>query len=164
MNYLAYYNIDVVNGPGTRCTLFVCGCEHCCDGCYNKKTWDFNSGFLFDPMIEDQIISDLNDTRIKRRGLSLSGGEPLHPNNLDSIFHLVERIRKECDPNKDIWMWTGYVLADLTPDQMKIVDMIDVLVDGKFVKALADKRLKLRGSSNQVVHRFDRSEAWWKKK
>ncbi|MDW3189865.1 anaerobic ribonucleoside-triphosphate reductase-activating protein, partial [Vibrio sp. Vb0932] len=25
MNYHQYYPIDVVNGPGTRCTLFVSG-------------------------------------------------------------------------------------------------------------------------------------------
>ncbi len=162
MNYLAYYNVDVVNGPGTRCTLFVCGCEHCCEGCYNQKTWPFDAGFLFDPCMEDQIISDLNDTRIRRRGLSLSGGEPLHPRNFDAIYHLVKRIRTECDPAKDIWMWTGYVLADLTDEQKKIVDMVDVLIDGKFVKSLADKKLQLRGSSNQVIHKFDRSNAWWK--
>lgn len=163
MNYLAYYNVDVVNGPGTRCTLFVCGCEHFCEGCYNQGTWPFDAGYLFDPVMEDQIISDLNDTRIRRRGLTVSGGEPLHPRNFEAVYHLLHRVRTECDPSKDIWMWTGYVLADLTEDQKKIVDMVDVLIDGKFVKALADKKLKLRGSSNQEIHRFDRSDAWWKK-
>ncbi|MCG7588211.1 4Fe-4S cluster-binding domain-containing protein, partial [Photobacterium sp. OFAV2-7] len=82
MNYLNYYPVDVVNGPGTRCTLFVSGCEHQCRGCYNKNTWRLDCGHPFTQEMEDQIISDLNDTRIKRRGLSLSGGDPLHPANL----------------------------------------------------------------------------------
>lgn len=68
MNYYKYIPIDVVNGPGTRCTLFVCGCEHHCKGCYNQATWPFDAGFPFGEDQEDRIISDLNDTRIHRRG------------------------------------------------------------------------------------------------
>ncbi|HCE51832.1 MAG TPA: anaerobic ribonucleotide reductase-activating protein, partial [Shewanella baltica] len=44
MNYHQYFPIDVVNGPGTRATLFVSGCEHQCRGCYNQSTWDPRSG------------------------------------------------------------------------------------------------------------------------
>lgn len=67
MNYHQYYPVDIVNGPGTRCTLFVSGCVHECPGCYNKSTWRVNSGQPFTKAMEDQIINDLNDTRIKRR-------------------------------------------------------------------------------------------------
>ncbi len=67
MNYHQYYPVDIVNGPGTRCTLFVSGCVHECPGCYNKSTWRVNSGQTFTKAMEDQIINDLNDTRIKRR-------------------------------------------------------------------------------------------------
>lgn len=65
MNYHQYYPVDIVNGPGTRCTLFVSGCVHECPGCYNKSTWRVNSGQPFTKAMEDQIINDLNDTRIK---------------------------------------------------------------------------------------------------
>ena len=75
MNYLQYYPTDVVNGEGTRCTLFVSGCTHGCRGCYNQKSWSFDNGVLFDEAMEQQIINDLKDTRIKRQGLTLSGGE-----------------------------------------------------------------------------------------
>lgn len=78
MNYHKYYSVDVVNGPGTRCTLFVAGCEHMCKGCYNKSTWSLNSGILYDKEVEDKIIKDLNDELIPRQGLSLSGGDPLN--------------------------------------------------------------------------------------
>ncbi|ATY89236.1 anaerobic ribonucleoside-triphosphate reductase-activating protein [Pectobacterium atrosepticum] len=153
MNYHQYYPVDVVNGPGTRCTLFVAGCVHECVGCYNKSTWRLNSGQPFTQEQEDRIIADLQDTLIPRQGISLSGGDPLHPQNVPDILRLVERIRAEC-PGKDIWVWTGYVLADITREQQQVVDLINVLVDGKFVQDLKDPALIWRGSSNQVVHRL----------
>ncbi len=147
MNYHQYYPVDIVNGPGTRCTLFVSGCVHECPGCYNKSTWRVNSGQPFTKAMEDQIINDLNDTRIKRQGISLSGGDPLHPQNVPDILKLVQRIRAEC-PGKDIWVWTGYKLDELNAAQMQVVDLINVLVDGKFVQDLKDPSLIWRGSSN----------------
>ncbi|MFN6883632.1 anaerobic ribonucleoside-triphosphate reductase-activating protein, partial [Proteus mirabilis] len=129
MNYHQYYPVDVVNGPGTRCTLFVAGCVHQCRGCYNKSTWSLTSGKPFTQEVEDQIIADLQDTRIKRQGLSLSGGDPLHPQNLSAILKLVKRVKTQC-PEKDIWVWTGYLLADLTPEQQEVVSYINVLIDG----------------------------------
>lgn len=153
MNIHQYYPVDVVNGPGTRCTLFVAGCVHQCEGCYNKSTWRIDSGVPFTQEMEDQVIADLNDTRIPRQGLSLSGGDPLHPQNVPFILKLVQRVRSEC-PGKDIWLWTGYLLAELTPQQQEVVSLINVLIDGKFVKELADPSLLWRGSSNQVVHKL----------
>lgn len=153
MNYHQYYPVDVVNGPGTRCTLFVSGCIHQCRGCYNKSTWSLKSGKPFTQEVEDQIIADLQDDRIKRQGLSLSGGDPLHPQNLSAILKLVKRVKTEC-PEKDIWVWTGYLLADLTPEQQEVVNFINVLIDGKFVQELYDPALLWRGSSNQVIHKL----------
>jgi len=153
VNYHQYYPVDVVNGPGTRCTLFVAGCVHQCRGCYNKSTWSLTSGKPFTQEVEDQIIADLQDTRIKRQGLSLSGGDPLHPQNLSAILKLVKRVKTQC-PEKDIWVWTGYLLADLTPEQQEVVSYINVLIDGKFVQELYDPALLWRGSSNQVIHKL----------
>lgn len=153
MNYSKYYPIDVLNGEGTRCTLFVSGCEHSCKGCYNQSTWSSDAGDLFTSQLADQIIADLNDQRIKKQGLSLSGGDPLHPANVSEILKLVQRVKAECK-GKDIWMWSGYVIAELNVEQQKIVDLVDVLIDGKFEQALADPSLKWRGSSNQIVHHF----------
>lgn len=157
MHYNNYYPVDVVNGPGTRCTLFVSGCVHQCRGCYNKSTWRLDSGHAFTQEMEDNIINDLNDTRIKRRGLSLSGGDPLHPANLASVLKLVIRVKTEC-VGKDIWLWSGYVLAELTEHQQQIVDLIDVLVDGKFEQDKRDPSLVWKGSENQVIHYFNEIE------
>lgn len=153
MNYHQYYPVDVVNGPGTRCTLFVSGCVHQCRGCYNKSTWSLTSGKPFTQEVEDQIIADLQDNRIKRQGLSLSGGDPLHPQNLSTILKLVKRVKTQC-PEKDIWVWTGYLMADLTPEQREVVEYINVLIDGKFVQELYDPALLWRGSSNQVIYKL----------
>lgn len=153
MNYLQYYPVDIVNGEGTRCTLFVSGCEHACKGCYNQKSWSFNAGVPFDKAMEDQIIRDLQDQRIKRQGLSLSGGDPLHPRNVPTLLALVKRIKREC-PDKDIWLWTGYKLAELNDLQRQMLPYIDVLIDGKFIKEQADPSLIWRGSANQVIYRF----------
>ncbi|MGY2572476.1 anaerobic ribonucleoside-triphosphate reductase-activating protein [Vibrio sp. C8] len=151
MNYHQYHPIDVVNGPGTRCTLFVSGCEHNCKGCYNQSTWSLRSGHPYTQDLEDRIIADLSDTRIPKRGLSLSGGDPLHPQNVSAILNLVKRVKQECT-DKDIWLWTGYLLSELSEAQQQVLEYIDVLIDGKFIKDLADPSLDWRGSSNQVIH------------
>lgn len=151
MNYSQYYDIDVVNGPGTRCTLFVSGCEHNCRGCYNQSTWNSNSGHLFTSELEDKIIADLNDSKIPRQGLSLSGGDPLHPANVNDVLELVKRVRSE-SPGKDIYCWTGYTLDNLNKEQLEVVNLVDVLIDGPFELELADPNLKWIGSSNQIIH------------
>ncbi len=151
MNYHQYYSVDVVNGSGTRCTLFVSGCLHQCRGCYNQNTWRVDSGQPFTLVMENQIIADLKDQRIKRQGLSLSGGDPLHPHNVPAILQLVKRVKEEC-PDKDIWLWTGYVLNELNDIQQEVISYIHVLVDGKFEQALYNPTLIWRGSHNQVIH------------
>ncbi|PJW22577.1 anaerobic ribonucleotide reductase-activating protein, partial [Escherichia coli] len=83
--------------------LFVSGGVHECPGCYNKSTWRVNFGHPFTKAMEDQIINDLNDTRIKRPGISLSGVDPLHPQTVPDILQLVQRIPAEC-PGNDIWV------------------------------------------------------------
>ena len=156
MNYSKYYPIDVLNGEGTRCVLFVSGCIHNCRGCYNQSTLSLDAGALFTEQLADQIIKDLNDTRIKKQGLTLSGGDPLHPANVSEVLKLIKRVKSECI-NKDIWLWSGYQLKELNPAQQQVIDLIDVFIDGKFVQALADPKLKWRGSSNQIVHQLRKS-------
>lgn len=151
MKYQKYYPIDVVNGEGTRCTLFVSGCEHKCRGCYNQSTWSFDSGHEYTSIIEDQIINDLLDNNIKRDGLSISGGDPLHPYNIDCIFKLVYKVKLIC-PEKTIWLWTGYELNSLNKEQQQILPFIDVLIDGKFIKEQYHPELLWRGSKNQIIH------------
>lgn len=157
MYYSQYFPLDVINGPGTRVTLFVSGCEHQCKGCYNQSTWSPRNGSLFDQAMEDRIIADLNDPRIRRRGLSLSGGDPLYPANLESILKLVKRVKKEC-VGKNIWLWSGYTVEQLTAQQKAIIQYIDYLVDGKFEQQRVDPSLIFRGSSNQRIIAITKSD------
>lgn len=150
MHYHRYIDLDVINGPGTRCTLFVSGCEHKCPGCYNASTWSPTSGHPYTEALTEQIIRDLKDTRIPRRGLSLTGGDPLFHDNCAPVLELLRTVKAEC-PGKDIWMWTGYQLENLTPAQRAVLVYVDVLIDGPFVQALSDPSLQFRGSSNQRI-------------
>ena len=152
MHYFKYIPIDIVNGPGTRCTLFVTGCPHHCPHCYNQATWSFTGGYEFGSEQADRIISDLKDTRVRRRGLSLSGGEPLHPCNAPALLQLVRRARAE-SPESDIWIWTGYYMGELEGVQQELADLADVVIDGRFEIEKRDVRsLWWRGSSNQTIN------------
>ena len=150
MRVLGYHPVDVVNGPGTRCTLFVSGCEHRCPGCFNKGSWSFKRGALFTAEQQQIIIDDLNDSRIRKRGFTLSGGDPLHPENVPAVLALLKNVRKAC-PDKDFWCWTGYTLEELNREQQQVLAYLDVLVDGRFEQKLTAPGLVWRGSSNQRI-------------
>lgn len=154
MYYGGYKSLDVVNGVGTRCSLFVSGCDHMCKGCFSQKTWNPTFGEVFTKEVEDKIIADLNSDRIKLDGISLLGGDPMHKANAQRLVQLCHRIRTECK-GKTIWLWTGYTKQELDEDtnpyRKALLSYIDVLVDGKFEKDLYDPALRFKGSSNQNV-------------
>jgi anaerobic ribonucleoside-triphosphate reductase activating protein len=142
---------DVANGVGVRVSLFCSGCEHACPGCFNPEAWQFNFGKPFTGEVEQQIIDALKPDYI--RGLTLLGGEPLHPRNRPAIQALVERVRSEF-PGKDIWCYTGFQFEHEllpNPDIHPLLAQIDVLVEGRFIQALKSFNTPFRGSSNQRV-------------
>lgn len=150
MNYMKVFNLDVVNGKGTRITLFVSGCEHHCKGCYNQGTWDRNAGLPYTQEMENYIIDKLNDKRIIRRGLSISGGEPLEVYNVETVLNLCKRVKSETS-NKDIWLWTGFTFEELTDEQKQVLPYVDILIDGKFIEEEKDWGILFRGSTNQRI-------------
>lgn len=149
--YSGYLPFDLLNGTGVRNTIFFSGCEHYCKGCFSKKTWSFTNGKPYTSEIENRIISDLNNAEKPLDGLSILGGEPLHPRNIETVIKLCERVKNECQ-DKNIWLWTGYELSNFTTNQKRILSLVDVIVDGKFIQEKASKKLKFRGSSNQIIH------------
>ena len=144
--------MDISNGPGVRISIFVQGCTFHCKNCFNPETHDFNGGKEFDDHTISTILDLCKNDSI--RGLSILGGEPLHPKNIEEVTRLA-KIFKENYPNKDIWVWTGFHFEDLK--EKEIFHYIDVLVDGQFDDDLKDPRLKWRGSSNQRVIDIKRS-------
>lgn len=150
MKYAKIRKMDISNGEGVRVSLFVQGCSFHCKNCFNQETWDFNGGKEF-TTAEIQKIIELAD-KDYIAGLSILGGEPLHNNNVDEVFHIVATF-KEKFPNKNIWLWTGFKFEDAIKDSKRkfILRNIDVLVDGQFEEDKKDLTLKWRGSSNQRV-------------
>lgn len=146
MRYNIIRKTDVVNGPGIRVSIFMQGCAFHCKGCFNETTWDFNDGEVFDDEVIDKVLTLCEKDHIK--GLSILGGEPLHPLNIEGTTKLA-RVFKERYPKKDLWLWTGFLFEDIKDKE--VLKYIDVLVDGQFKEELHDFRLKWRGSSNQRV-------------
>ena len=168
MNYHDLYECDMNNGKGARVTLFLSGCDHGCKGCYNVETWCPNSGKAFTAETEDRIIELLQDKKMVRAGLSLSGGDPLHPANINGVFDLLSRVKSEC-PDKNVWLWTGYTKEEIDKEYREdpnmistgramIMGMVDVMIDGKFEQDKHKANLKWRGSENQIIHNFSNIE------
>ena len=150
MNYLSYNKCDVLNGTGVRCVLWCSGCTHKCQGCFSEESWKFCNGLPFNQEMQDKIINDLKPDYIS--GLTLSGGDSMHPRNAVDLIPFVKRIKEDL-PSKNIWCYTGYVLEDLFDNeiQKELLSLVDVLVDGPFVQELADSSLKFRGSKQQRI-------------
>ena len=148
MNYGEIKKCDIANGPGVRVSLFVSGCRNHCPGCFNKETWDFCYGKPFTTETKDHIMELLKPDYIE--GFSLLGGEPFEPENQEELVRLLKEI-KENYPKKNIWCYTGYTFETLlrNPLQAKLLQYVDVLVDGKFKQELRDESLCFRGSKNQ---------------
>lgn len=157
MNYCLLRNCDVANGPGMRVTLFVSGCTNHCPGCFQPETWDFDYG---EPFTEDTLHRILDMLRPEYiSGLTLLGGDPFEPGNQRALLPLLKQV-KTAYPNKSVWAYTGFLLdeelqKDGSHPRCEVTDelltYIDVLVDGRFVEAKKDVRLKFKGSSNQRI-------------
>ena len=149
MRFSKIKNNDIANGEGIVMSLWTQGCPHHCKGCFNLETWDFNGGKEFKEEDKEYILQNIDKNNIKRN-LSILGGEPLCNQNIQGVISLCKAF-KEKYPEKIIYVWTGYVLEEFDDTQKKILDYIDVLIDGKFEIDNKDLSLKLRGSTNQRI-------------
>lgn len=131
-----------VDGPGLRTSIYVAGCAHHCPECHNPQTWDFMAG-------SDMTVDDLMAT-IRYNGfpVTLTGGDPLY--QAEALVPLAEEIKKE---GLGLWCYTGYTYEELiteaNPAVMRLLELVDVLVDGPFIAAERDISLHFRGSANQ---------------
>lgn len=154
---------DIANGEGIRTSIFFSGCEHHCKNCFNSELWDFNVGNPFvDIIYNNEIVPTINE---HIAGISILGGEPMHPKNVETVCHLVWNFKKDF-PDKTIWLWTGYTFDELLSKEYEeqlddvckfnevvkhTLENIDVLVDGRYIEEQRDLTLKWRGSRNQRV-------------
>ncbi len=146
---MRYHNItkdDMLNGYGLRVVLWVAGCTHHCLGCHNPITHDVNGGILFDEAAKEEIFEELAKDYVD--GITFSGGDPLHPLNVNTIGELVAEINAKF-PTKTKWLYTGYLYEDIS--SLPFIPMLDVVCDGKFEIDKFDPQLHWVGSSNQRV-------------
>ena len=147
MRYNKIRKMDISNGPGVRVSIFMQGCSFHCKNCFNPETWDFNGGKEFDDSTIDEVLDLCGKSHVK--GLSILGGEPMHPNNIEATTKLAKAF-KEKYPTKNIWAWSGFKFDEDLKGK-EVLNYIDVLVDGTYNNELNDPTLKWRGSSNQRV-------------
>ncbi len=139
---------SLVNGPGMRRVFFSQGCSHNCKGCFNPETHDFSGGYIW---VIDDLIKEVKDNPLLK-GVTFSGGDPFQQS--EAFAYMAEELKK-LDIN--IWSFTGYTFEYLMENMYKIpswgrmLNNIDVLVDGEFQEEHQEEGLKYRGSSNQRI-------------
>ena len=147
MRYNKVRKMDISNGPGVRVSIFMQGCTFKCKNCFNPETHDFKCGKEFNEDTINRVLELCNNENVE--GLSILGGEPMHPINIEGTTRLAKAF-KEKYPNKSIWAWTGFKFDRDLKDK-EVLNYIDVLVDGQYVDELRNPKLKWKGSENQRV-------------
>ena len=132
-----------VDGIGLRTSLSCAGCENRCPGCHNPQSWDEKGGdaITVDELYNRIVEADMNVT--------FTGGDPmLHPEGFIALASLIKR-----NTNKTIWCYTGYSFEELLshPIRRQLVELCDVIVDGRYIEAERDLSLHFRGSRNQRI-------------
>lgn len=132
----------MVDGPGFRTSIYCAGCRHACPGCHNPQSWDFQGGH---PMSTEEIMRIIEADPYAN--VTFSGGDPMY--QPEGFTELARAIKERTE--KDIWCYTGFTYETLAsnPRQRALLELIDVLVDGPFIKAERDETLCFRGSRNQ---------------
>lgn len=132
------------DGVGLRNSLYVSGCNIRCEGCHNKDWWPIDSGT---EMTLEQVFDELTADDFN---VSILGGEPTL--QYPAILELCKMLKSKTD--KTIWLYTGYPIDVIATEYADLLRYIDVLVDGKFDKSQADRRLRFRGSKNQNIYQI----------
>lgn len=137
---------SIVDGPGLRFTVFCQGCPHHCEGCHNMATHDFSGGYD----CEISRILEAIDENPLLDGVTFSGGEPMcQP---EAFYNLAVQVKER---GLNIVTYTGFTYEELITmgesniGVKKLMDLTDILVDGRFVLEERDLTLPFRGSANQ---------------
>ncbi len=131
-----------VDGPGFRTSVYFAGCRHCCEGCHNPESWDFNAGT---PMTVEEIMHIIREEDFD---VTLSGGDPLY--RPDFTRALISEIKKT---GHTVWIYTGFRWEEIIENStlLEVIKDADVIVDSPFVLSLRDTDLLFKGSSNQRI-------------
>lgn len=145
-----YYHNSLVEGPGRRSSVLLSGCTLNCPGCWSADLHPAESGVL---VPADRLADALLDPAYERDGVSFLGGEPVQ--QPDGLLALVQALRaRGC---RHLVCYTGYTYEALVrrarraPAIGQILDALDILIDGRYVAALAGSAGPWTGSGNQRV-------------
>lgn len=137
---------SVVDGPGVRFVVFTQGCEHHCPGCHNSHTHALDGGTM---MPTDAILARFDEDPLLS-GITFSGGEPfLQP---EALADLAEAVHAR---GKDVMVYSGFTFEQLLeqegqdPAVRRLLEQVDILVDGPYVESRRNLELEFRGSDNQ---------------
>lgn len=148
INIAGIINESIVDGPGIRLVVFAQGCPHRCEGCHNPQTHPFEGG---KPVSQDDIM-DMVAKNSLLDGVTFSGGEPF--SQAKAFALLGQRLK---DLGMNIMTYTGYTYEELlegsneTNGWQSLLDVTDILVDGKFDIKSKNLLLAFRGSENQRI-------------
>lgn len=133
-----------VDGTGFRDVLYVNYCPHHCEGCHNPETWDKSNGKDI-PLAE--VYDKLTESSITN--ITFSGGEPFE--QAEALAMLAQAIKQ--NTGKTIWVYSGYTYEQIIADEKKrkLLELCDVLVDGKYEKDNTELNMRFRGSLNQRI-------------
>jgi anaerobic ribonucleoside-triphosphate reductase activating protein len=145
INIAGFMRRSYANGPGARAVVWVQGCPLGCPGCFNPHTHSFEPRRLV-------TVEELTERILKLEGIegvTYSGGEPFA--QAEALAKLSERLREQ---GLSIMSYSGYTIEQIRrsgePAKLKLLSLLDILVDGPFV--IAEKKpLLWRGSANQQV-------------
>lgn len=135
---------SIVDGPGLRFSVFTQGCPHRCEGCHNPGTHDPAGGseMPVSAVIQQMLSNPLTD------GVTLTGGEPFL--QAADCAEIAEAAKKA---GLGVWTYSGWTFEELynmpDPAVRRLLELTDVLVDGRFVLKERSLSLKWRGSGNQ---------------
>lgn len=139
-----YVSCSKSNGPGDRCVLWFQGCDKKCQECCNQELQEFkNINRNIDKLVF-QVNQDIEKYNL--RGITLTGGEPLHLKNLEKIKIFLNKIKYDIDV---------FVFSGLTKHEINQIDVsfVDLIIAGPYISTL--KREKgLVSSSNQKIIRL----------
>lgn len=140
-----YVPESVVDGEGVRLAIFTQGCPHHCEGCQNPHTWNHRDGTVMDTDDFDKLMANPLLT-----GITLTGGEPFLQQ--DACIELADMAHGR---GLNVWCYTGYSFEALrlatNYSGKRLIEYVDVLVDGKFEITKKSLGLRFRGSSNQRI-------------
>ena len=144
LNLYKIIPLTEVEGPNKRFCLWVQGCKKHCVGCWAKETWKFGVGTDYSVEKLTELITNQKEIE----GVTFLGGEPFE--QAEPLSRFAQNVKKL---GLSVVCFTGYTIEELRAKNSqavnKLLENIDLLVDGGFEKDNFDLSRPWVGSSNQ---------------